>query len=82
MTVVQRVHDGFGDSDRNITDINQGQIFQKEIHRGLEMLVNGSDCDNEQVAHQCFQVYQQEECGIQSLKHLIIGKSQEQKLCY
>ncbi|XP_029797639.1 olfactory receptor 14A16-like [Suricata suricatta] len=28
MAVVQKVYDGFGDSDGNIADINQGQIFQ------------------------------------------------------
>ena len=51
MGVSHRVHDGFGNSDRNITDINQGQILQKEIHRGLEMLVYSSNGDNEEVSH-------------------------------
>lgn len=51
MDVSHRVHYGFGNSDRNITDINQGQILQKDIHRGLEILVEGSNGDNEEVSH-------------------------------
>lgn len=35
IAVGQRVYDGFGDSDRNKTDINQRQIFQEETHGGL-----------------------------------------------
>jgi hypothetical protein len=63
MTASQRVHDGFGNSHRDIADINQGQIFQEEKHGGLEMLVYGGDGDNEKVRYQCCQVNQEEEHG-------------------
>ena len=51
MAVGQRVHDGFGDSDRDVTDINQRQIFEEELHGGLEKLVNGGESDNGDVSH-------------------------------
>lgn len=67
MAVVQRAHDGFGDCDRDVTDIDQGQILQKEIHGGLEMLVNGGEGDNEEVPRQGCHVNQEEENCPESL---------------
>ena len=77
-----RIQEGFGFSDRDIADVNQGQILQEEVHGGSETLVHGGEGDNEEVPRQGCQVNEEEECGTQALEPLGIRESREQEFCY
>jgi len=52
---------GFEDSGRNGANVKEGEVEEKEVHGGVEVVVAGYDGDDESVAEEGSQVDGQEE---------------------
>jgi hypothetical protein len=47
--VCEIVDTGIGDSDRNVTHVEVGQILQEKLHGHVQVLVNGGEGDDNKI---------------------------------
>lgn len=74
------VHQHLGDDGAGEAGVNEGQVGQEEVHRGVEVVVRANGQDDEQVAHHGDQVHGQEEPKEERLLFRVLREAEEQEV--